>query len=186
MYNLGSRVLPGRLWTDNEDFYNLLAQIIAFQLLLLTCQKEERKRGFTIEYKNTSEPHTDFMRTLLRKKAELSRVSSLKGCRPYLKGKELIVSRVTRVKSSKQTWWVYINHDMAMHKDFVLLLLLIKKKPSTRDLILKLPVLWIPAITKHNSQSVTKPTYKGINYNNQNNNENRKAQMTARRLCIAL
>ena len=77
---------------------------------------------------------------------------------------------------------------MAMHKDFVLLLLLIKKKkkPSTRDLILKLPVLWIPAITKHNSQSVTKPTYKGINYNNQNNNEDRKAQMTAHRLRIAL
>ena len=75
---------------------------------------------------------------------------------------------------------------MAMHKDFVLLLLLIKKKPSTRDLILKLPVLWIPAITKHNSQSVTKPTYKGINSNNQNNSEERKAQMTARRLCIAL
>ena len=130
MYNLGSRVLPGRLWTDNEDFYNLLAQIITFQLLLLTCQKEERKRGITIEYKNTSEPPTDFMRTLPRKKAELSCVSSLKGCRPYLKGKELIVSRVTRVKSSNQTWWVYINHDMAMHKDFVLLLLLIKKKKA--------------------------------------------------------
>ena len=73
-----------------------------------------------------------------------------------------------------------------MHKDFVLLLLLIKKKPSTSDLILKLPVLWIPAITKHNSQSVTKPTYKGINSNNQNNNEDRKARITARRLCIAL
>lgn len=75
---------------------------------------------------------------------------------------------------------------MAMHKDFVLLLLLKKKKPSTRDLILKQPLLWIPAITKHKSQSVTKPTYKGINSNNQNNNEDRKAQMTARRLCIAL
>ena len=60
-----------------------------------------------MEYKNTSEPPTDFMRTLLHKKAELSRMSSLKGCWPYLKGKELIVSKVTEssysIKSGERT-----------------------------------------------------------------------------------
>ena len=35
-----------------------------------------------------------------------------------LKGKELIVSRVTRVKLSNQSWSAYINHNRAMHKDF--------------------------------------------------------------------
>ena len=57
--------------------------------------KGRKKRGITIGYKNTSEPPTDFMRTLLHKKAELSRMSSLKGCRPCLEGKKLVVSKVT-------------------------------------------------------------------------------------------
>ena len=34
------------------------------------------------------------------------------------KGKELIVSRATIVKVSNQTWWKYMNHNRAMHKDF--------------------------------------------------------------------
>ena len=35
------------------------------------------------------------MKTLLHKKAELSRMSSLKACRLCLKGKELVVGKVT-------------------------------------------------------------------------------------------
>ena len=35
------------------------------------------------------------MKTLLHKKAELSRMSSLKECRPCLEGKKLVVSKGT-------------------------------------------------------------------------------------------
>ena len=35
-----------------------------------------------------------------------------------LNEEELIVSRVTRVSLSNQTWWAYISHNRAMHKDF--------------------------------------------------------------------
>ena len=45
-------------------------------------------------------------------------VSLLNGCRPCLKEKKLIVSRVTRVNLSNQTRWTYISHNRAMHKDF--------------------------------------------------------------------
>ena len=51
-------------------------------------------------YKNISEPPTDFMKTLLHKKAELSRMSSLKACRLCLKGKELVVGKVTESSHS--------------------------------------------------------------------------------------
>ena len=105
-----------------EDFvpirkisHNLLEQIITFILLFAGWKK---KRRITVGYKNTSEPPADFMRTQLHRSAELSRISSLKAWRPCLKGKELIVSRVTRVKLSNQTWSAYINHSRAMHKDF--------------------------------------------------------------------
>ena len=115
LYNLGFRVLLGRLCADKKDFYNLLEQIVTFLLLFAGWKKKLR---ITIGYKNASESPTDFMRTQLHRSAELSRISSLKAWRPCLKGKELIVSRVTRVKLSNQSWWAYINHNMAMHKDF--------------------------------------------------------------------
>ena len=59
-----------------------------------------------------------FRRTVLHKSAELPRMSLLNGCRPCLKEKKLIVSRVTRVNLSNQTRWTYISHTRAMHKDF--------------------------------------------------------------------
>ena len=62
--------------------HNLLAQIITFTPPL--TGGEERKLGIIIEYKNTFEPPADFMRTLLHRSAELSRMSSLKAYRPYL------------------------------------------------------------------------------------------------------
>ena len=71
---------------DNEDFYNLLTQIIIFQPLPTGLKKKK------------------IMRTQLRRSAELSRISSLKACRSCLKEKELIVSRVTRVKLLNQNW----------------------------------------------------------------------------------
>ena len=46
----------------------------------------------------------------------LSRTSIENGFTSCLKGKELIVSRVTRYKLSNQTWSAYINHNRAMHK----------------------------------------------------------------------
>ena len=48
----------------------------------------------------------------------LLRISIENGFTSCLKGSELIVSRVTRVKLSNQTWWAYKNHNRAMHKDF--------------------------------------------------------------------
>ena len=107
LYNLGFRVLLGRLCADKKDFYNLLEQIITFLLLFAGWKK--KKSLITIGYKNTSESPADFMRTLLHRSAELSRISSLKACRPVLKGKELLVSRVARVKLSNETWSAYIN-----------------------------------------------------------------------------
>ena len=35
-----------------------------------------------------------------------------------LNEEELIVSRITRVSLSNQTWLAYISHNRAMHKDF--------------------------------------------------------------------
>ena len=56
--------------------HNLLAQIITKTLLVTVCKK--KKLGIIIESKNTSEPPANFMRTLLHRSAELSRMSSLK------------------------------------------------------------------------------------------------------------
>ena len=117
LYNLGFRVLLGRLCADKKDFYNLLEQIVTF-LLLFAGWKRKKKDELPSGIKIHPSPPTDFMRTQLHRSAELSRISSLKAWRPCLKGKELIVSRVNRVKLSNQTWWAYINHNMAMHKDF--------------------------------------------------------------------
>ena len=52
MYNIGLRVLPERLCADNEDFYDLLAQIITFPSLLKVWK--EKKSGIMIEYENAS------------------------------------------------------------------------------------------------------------------------------------
>ena len=54
------------------------------------------------------------MKTLLHKKAELSRMSSLKGCRPCLEGKKLVVSKVTQSSYSIK----FGERKRAMHKDF--------------------------------------------------------------------
>ena len=58
------------------------------------------------------------MRTLPHKSAELSRLSLLNGCGLCLEGTELIISRVTRVNLSNQTWWAHINYNRAMYNDF--------------------------------------------------------------------
>ena len=78
-----SRVTRFSLSNQNlVSVHNLLAQIITFSPLL--TGGKEKKLGIIIGYKNTSEPPADFMRTLLHRSAELSRMSSLKAYRPYL------------------------------------------------------------------------------------------------------
>ena len=56
---------------------------IIYEHLLATGGKG-KKLVIIIWYKSTSEPPADFMRTLLHRSAELSRISSLKARRPYL------------------------------------------------------------------------------------------------------
>ena len=41
LYNLGFRVLLGRLCADKKDFYNLLEQIITFLLLFAGWKKKK-------------------------------------------------------------------------------------------------------------------------------------------------
>ena len=52
VYNLGLRVLPGRLCADDEDFYDLLSQIITFPSLLKVWK--EKKSGIMVGYENAS------------------------------------------------------------------------------------------------------------------------------------
>ena len=66
--------------------HNLLAQIITLTSTPPAFCKE-KKLGIIIEYKNTSEPPADFMRTLLHRSAELSSMSSLKAYRHAYKGR---------------------------------------------------------------------------------------------------
>ena len=99
---------------DNEDLYKLLAQIITFRPLLYLW-KEMKNRNYHRLWKYIRAAAV-LVRKLLYKSAKLSRISFLKGCRPCLKGKELIVSGDTRVKLFNQTWWAYRNHYRAMHR----------------------------------------------------------------------
>ena len=97
--------------------------------------KRKEKWNYGRLWKCIQDP-VNFMRTPPHKSADLSRISLLNGCRPFLKGKELIGSKVTRVKLSNQTLWPYINNNKVMHKDLVMSLLLVKKKkPGPASLI---------------------------------------------------
>ena len=42
LYNLGFRVLLGRLCADKKDFYNLLEQIVTFLLLFAGWKKKKK------------------------------------------------------------------------------------------------------------------------------------------------
>ena len=77
-------------------FYDLLAQIITFELLLFFC-KEKKMRNYD-RVSGYIQAHE-----MLRGKG---------------KGKELVVSRATRVKLSNQTCKTYMNHDRPTHSDF--------------------------------------------------------------------
>ena len=77
---------------DNEDFYNLLAQIITFQHLHRVWK--EKKLGVTIGYENTFEPPL-ILWDVQAYKRSLSRINIENGFTSCIKGKELIVSRVT-------------------------------------------------------------------------------------------
>ena len=70
VYNIGFSLLPGRICV-NEDFHDLLAQVITFYIFLKSDMFEKKKEWQKTTWKFI-QAHAEFMRTLPNKRAELS------------------------------------------------------------------------------------------------------------------
>ena len=70
VYNVGFSLLPGRICV-NEDFYDLLAQVITFYIFLKSDMFEKKTEWQKTTWKFI-QAHAEFMRTLPNKRAELS------------------------------------------------------------------------------------------------------------------
>ena len=69
VYNIGFSLLPGRICVD-EDFYDLLAQVITFHIVLKS-DVFEKKTKWEITTWKFIQARAEFMRTLQNKRAEL-------------------------------------------------------------------------------------------------------------------